>query len=230
MASEVGVDRVSVVIPAADEAATVADTVRAARGLPGVTEVVVVDDGSRDCTCGRALAAGARVIRSRVNRGKGWAMDRGWRETAGGTVLFLDADLGAAAAGADVLLEPVRAGRADLSIATFRRLPNAGGLGLVVRLAKLGLMKLVGFETVDPLSGQRAVARRVLEAIGGLEAGFGAEVGMTIDAVRKGFRVVEVPTAMTHRLTGRSWRDVRHRGRQLMDVAAALVWRVRREG
>ncbi len=207
-----------------------AATVRAARGLPGVADVLVVDDGSRDETSGRALLAGARVVRTGRNRGKGWAMERGWRETAGEVVLFLDADLGDSAAEAGALLEPVVSGRVDLAIATLSRRPNAGGLGLVVGLARLGLARLADWQATDPLSGQRAVSRRLLEEIGGTEAGFGAEVAMTIDALSRGFRVREVPTRMTHRLTGRSWRDVRHRSRQLIDVAAALVarWRWRR--
>jgi hypothetical protein len=45
---------------------------------------------------------------------------------------------------------------------------------------------------------------------------------MTIDAVCAGFRVVEVPTTMTHRVTGRDWHAIRHRVRQLVAVTLAL--------
>ncbi len=221
---------VTVVIPAHNEQERVAATVRAAKGLPGVTEVLVGDDGSRDQTSGRALLAGAKVIRARRNRGKGWAMERGWRSAEGEAILFLDADLEDSAAEAAALIEPVVAGRADLTIATLPRGPNAGGLGLVVGLARLGLARLAGWEAADPLCGQRAVSRRLLEEIGGVEDGFGAEVAMTIDAITRGYRVREVPTKMTHRLTGRSLGDVRHRFRQLVDVAAALVVRWRWHG
>ena len=79
----------------------------------------------------------------------------------------------------------------------------------------------------DPLSGQRALRREVWERIGGFEPGFGAEVALTIDAIRAGFRVVEVPTTMTHRVTGRDWAAKRHRARQLMAVARAL-WKRRK--
>ncbi|MHB0885120.1 MAG: glycosyltransferase family 2 protein [Bacillota bacterium] len=221
---------VTVVIPAHNEAERVRATVGAAKGLPGVTEIIVVDDGSRDQTSGRALLAGAKVIRARRNRGKGWAMERGWRWAEGETIVFLDADLGDSAAEAAALVEPVVAGRADLTIATLPRGPNAGGLGLVVGLARLGLARLAGWEATDPLCGQRAVSRRLLDDIGGLEDGFGAEVAMTIDAITRGYRVREVPTRMTHRLTGRSLGDVRHRFRQLVDVAAALIVRWRWRG
>ena len=73
MTAEVAAPAVSVVIAAYDEAAAIGDVVRAAfAAVPGV-EVIVADDGSRDDTSGVARSAGARVIRSRENHGKGHA-------------------------------------------------------------------------------------------------------------------------------------------------------------
>lgn len=68
---------VAVVIPAKDEAARIAATVRAARGIPGVDLVVVVDDGSSDATSDLARAAGATVTRHRTAHGKAGAMETG---------------------------------------------------------------------------------------------------------------------------------------------------------
>ncbi|GAA3472723.1 hypothetical protein GCM10018965_072760 [Nonomuraea roseola] len=48
---------------------------------------------------------------------------------------------------------------------------------------------------------------------------------MTIDLVRKGFRVVEVEVEMAHRATGTDWHAQLHRARQLRDVARALAIR-----
>jgi hypothetical protein len=48
-------------------------------------------------------------------------------------------------------------------------------------------------------------------------AGFGMEVGMTIDAVRAGHRVVEVDLDLAHRATGRTPAGFAHRGRQIID-------------
>src|SRR5690606_37070957 len=62
--------RVAVIIPAKDESGRIAATVRAARAIPHVDLVLVVDDGSTDNTQDVARAAGAVVVRHSVNRGK----------------------------------------------------------------------------------------------------------------------------------------------------------------
>src|ERR1700677_2498546 len=96
---------VAVVIPAYNEADRVGATIGAARALPGVDVVVVVDDGSRDAAVAREAAA--RTLRYARNHGKAMAMMVGAREVAeldrrrptGGPrhLLFLDADLEATA-------------------------------------------------------------------------------------------------------------------------------------
>jgi glucosyl-3-phosphoglycerate synthase len=83
--------RISVCLPARDEAATVGDVVGA---IPDALadEIVVIDDGSRDDTVAVARAAGARVV-SIQGAGKGAAMQRGLLETTGDIVVYLDADV-----------------------------------------------------------------------------------------------------------------------------------------
>ena len=218
---------VSVVIAAYNEADRIADAVAAARALPGVGEVVVVDDGSADDTAAVAAAGGAVVARHARNRGKAGAMETGADQASGDLLLFLDADLGAAAAEAGVLVNPVREGAADMSIATFPALPGrAAGFGLVVRLSRWGIRRLTGRSPAAPLSGQRCVTRGAFAAARPLAPGFGVETALTIDVLRAGFRVVEVPTRMHHRVTGSDWRSRRHRARQLLHVARALLPRL----
>lgn len=214
---------ISVVIPAHNEEARIGATVRALRGLPSIDEILVVDDGSADRTADCAEAAGGRVLRLPANRGKGTALNEGVRAARGDLLLLLDADLGETAAQAECLLAPVLAGEADMTIATFPVIPGrGGGFGLAVRLARWGIRRVTGREMAAPLSGQRAMRRAVWERVGGFAPGFGAETALTIDALCAGFRVVEVPTTMTHRVTGRDWRAVRHRARQFLAVARVL--------
>ncbi|HLT58056.1 MAG TPA: glycosyltransferase family 2 protein [Limnochordales bacterium] len=219
---------VSAIIPAYNEAAILPATVAALRAVPGIHEVVVVDDGSTDETAALARGLGCRVVQLGRNRGKGAALAAGVAAAAGQVLLLLDADLGPSAREAGRLLSPILAGEADMVIGRLPPARGPGGFGLVKALAGAGIRWLTGLSLAAPLSGQRAVRREVLAALPGLAGGFGVEVGLTIDAARAGFRVVEVPVAMEHRETGRDMAGFWHRGRQLWHVAGALARRVGR--
>ncbi|WP_432928146.1 glycosyltransferase family 2 protein [Microbispora sp. CA-135349] len=221
----------AVVIPAKDESDRIGATVTAALKLPGVDLVVVVDDGSSDETGRVARAAGARVVRHSRNRGKAAAMESGAEavrlldEDRPRHLLFLDADLGETAAAALPLIAPIREGEADMTIARFATRVKLGGHGMVVRLARDGIKRLTGWEATQPLNGQRCLTRAAFEAARPLAHGFGVETGMTVDLLRKGFRVTEVEVEMSHRATGTDWRSQMHRAKQLRDVGLALAAR-----
>jgi hypothetical protein len=236
---------VAVVIPAKDEAERIASTVAAARRIPGVTAVVVVDDGSRDDTARHAATAGADVVRHTRNRGKAAAMTTGAEHVAllqgaadttgnagntGGdrpwALLFVDADLEESALETAPLAGPVLAGEADMTIAVLppQRAPG-GGRGLVVNLARRGIERATGWTPTQPLSGMRCLTREAFEAARPLARGWGVETGLTIDLLRAGLRVREVPCELHHRVTGRDWRAQLHRARQYRDVWLALVRR-----
>lgn len=215
--------RTVALVAARDEAGLVGGTVRAIRALP-VNGVVVVDDGSRDDTAAEASAAGARVLMSPERLGKGEALEAALdRMPPADVYLLLDADLGSTASAAGSLLEAVWSGQADLAIAALPRDPRHGGFRVVKRLSASLIRTLSGFAAREPMSGQRAITRQVLEAVRPLAPGFGVETAMTIDAVRLGFRVVEVEVPMLHRATGRDLAGFAHRARQGRDVLSA-VW------
>lgn len=239
-------ESVSVIIPAYNEADVIADTVRAALSIPSVGEVVVVDDASTDGTSDAARSAGAHnVIALTRNAGKGGALNAAWPEATGRVLLLLDADLGASAIEAEALLDPVLRGGADMSIAVFGRSRSAhgssegespafaaksGGFGMVVRTARCGIRALTGKTMQAPLSGQRALRREIVERTDGFAGRFGVEVGLTIDALRLGYRVVEVPVGMVHRASGRDIRGFWHRGEQMVDMLLTLADRAFRRG
>jgi hypothetical protein len=216
--------RVVGLIPARDEARRIASTVRAVRSL--VDEVVVVDDGSKDATAAEALGAGATVLRIRGHAGKGRAIDGALDRLPGADVwLLADGDLGDTAVGLGTLLDQVGDGRAQLAIAVFPR-QVGGGFGIVKGLAATAIHRLSGFRPLEPLSGQRAITSACLDAVRPLAGGFGLETAMTIDAVRRGYRVVEIPIEnLSHRPTGRGVRGFVHRGRQGWDILRAVARR-----
>ena len=228
---------VAVVIPAYNEADRIAATVTAAFTLPGVDVVLVASDGSTDDTVGAARRAGATVWRTGRNRGKAAAMLAGAEAVRGidgrdrpddpRHLLFLDADLGATAAAAGPLIEPVAAGDADMTIAVFKNRVKQGGHGFVVRLSGAGIRRATGWAPAQPLNGQRCLTRSAFDAARPLARGFGVETAMTIDLKRKGLRVMQVEVDMAHRATGTDLAAQLHRARQFADVARALAVRVR---
>jgi glycosyltransferase involved in cell wall biosynthesis len=222
------VARVVAVVAARDEAGLVGPTVEAIRSL-GLDEVVVVDGGSIDGTAEEAAAAGARVLRAPVVGGKGQALEGALSRIEPADVyVLLDADLGATAKEAGALVDEVVEGRADLAIAIFPPDPRTAGFGLVKRLARFLIRTLSGFRAREPLSGQRAVTSQALEAARPLAGGFGLEVGMTVDAVRAGFRVREILVPMRHVPSPGDLRGSLHRARQGRDVLRAAAARALR--
>src|SRR3984957_10804728 len=157
---------VAVVIPARNEADRVHATVTAALGLPAVAVVIVVDDGSTDGTAAAARSAGAVVTRHARDRGKGAALETGAeaarlldqreRRDRPRHLLFLDADLAGTAAPAGPLIEPVLAGRADMTIAVFTTTVKLGGHGLVVGLSGAGTPRATGWRAPPRRTPPRA--------------------------------------------------------------------------
>ena len=234
---------VAAIIAAKDEAARVASTVAAVRQIAGVDLVIVVDDGSSDKTARLAAESGAVVVSHPRNRGKAAAMATGARTAADlerreptisgrpRELLFVDADLEGSAANLAVLVGPVVYGVADMTIAVLPpQKTSGGGHGFVVRLARNGIRRHTGWASTQPLSGMRCLSREAFETALPLARGWGVEVGLTIDVVGAGFRVVEVPCNLQHRVTGSDWGGQVHRARQYGDVWLALAARRLRPG
>jgi glycosyltransferase involved in cell wall biosynthesis len=224
---------IRIIVAARDEADRIAATLAAlARAFPDA-EVWVADDGSSDATGEIARAAGVRVVRRARPMGKGEAVTEAAREALGdalspgpvagpGQPLFVlcDGDLGGSALQLRPLLGPVAGGQAELAVAAFRHRVG-GGFGIAVSFARWAIRRRCGLRATAPISGQRALSARTLGDVLPFAHGFGMEVGMTIDAVRAGHRVVEVELDLAHRATGRSLPGFAHRGRQLADFVRA---------
>ena len=219
--------KIVTLIPAYNEEKRIAKTVRALKKISSIMRIVVVDDGSSDATAKKADEAGAEVIRLEKNLGKGGALNEALKGLDYDVLLLIDGDLGESAIEAGKLLGPVLEGRADMTIADFPKPSTKGGFGLVKGTARWGIKRLTKVQMDEPLSGQRAIRRDVIENISKFGDGFGVEVGITIDTLRKGFKVKEVPTSMSHAETGRNARGFIHRGRQFCDVLRIILNRLR---
>jgi glucosyl-3-phosphoglycerate synthase len=195
--------RVSVVLPARDEEATVGRLVadvaaRWVRGVPLVDELLVVDSDSADATAAVARAAGAEVVAAAdvlpahgSRPGKGEALWKGLAATTGDLVVFLDADLlGDVSHYVPALLGPLLG---DPQVAYVkgcytRPLEVAGasspaGGGRVTELTARPLLDALWPElagVVQPLGGEYAGRRSALERVP-FVSGYGVEVGLLVD-------------------------------------------------
>lgn len=111
---------IDAVVPARNEAPTVAAVVAACRACRYVREVIVVDDGSGDGTAAIAAEAGARIVTRAGPGSKAHAMEEGVAASDAGAVLFVDADLlGITGDHLDAICRPFVEGDAVMSIGTF---------------------------------------------------------------------------------------------------------------
>jgi glycosyltransferase involved in cell wall biosynthesis len=220
-----------VIVAAHNEAERIGATLEAlADAFPGA-QFVVADDASSDGTGEVALSRGAQVVSRRRPHGKGANMtaaaetvlDRA-DEDDPPTFLLCDADLGPSAGELRGLVEAVAKGDCDLAVGAFRDRVG-GGFGIALGFARWAIERRCGYRAEAPISGQRAMAAEVLRAVLPLAAGYGMETGMTIDAVRAGFRLREIELDLEHRATRRSLGGFLHRARQLRDFGRAYASR-----
>jgi glycosyltransferase involved in cell wall biosynthesis len=217
---------IAVVVSAYNEADRLGDTLAAlGEAFPGA-RVMVADDFSTDATAEVAEAAGAELVRAHKHLGKGGAnnLALGRLEEPLPIVVLCDGDLGASARELPRLVDAIERGEGDLAVAAFARRVG-GGFGFAVGFSRWAIRRRAGLAPEAPISGQRALSPGLLPAVLPFADGFGMETAMTIDAVRAGFRLVEVELPLEHRATGRTLSGFVHRFRQLLAFARVYLSR-----
>jgi glycosyltransferase involved in cell wall biosynthesis len=221
-----------VLVIARNEADRVAETVSSLTAAFEQPRVIVVDGGSTDDTAAQAARAGAELLRAGTHRGKGGsatvAARRALEEPGAEGRMFVlcDGDLGNSAAALRALTSHVEMGKCDLAVAAFAT-RRGGGFGIAVGFARWAIRSATGLRFEAPISGQRAMRGATLAQLVPFAPGFGMETAMTIDAVRAGLRVAELPLELQHRATGRDLRGFLHRGRQLASFVRVYLSRIR---
>jgi Glycosyl transferase family 2 len=218
-----------VIVTAYNEADLIGATLDALASAFPAAHVLLADDGSTDATVRVATERGAHAVSAGRMLGKGEAATLAAREalndakaqgiTEGRRVFVLcDGDLGASAGELATLAHAVADGEADVAVAAFSTRVG-GGFGFALGFARWAIRRRCGLQTGAPISGQRALSEQALIDVLPFAHGFGMEVGMTIDAVRAGHRVVEIELDLAHRASGRTIAGFLHRGRQLVEFA-----------
>ena len=191
---------VSIVIPAYNEAAVIADVVASLKASAPWREIIVVDDGSKDETSAVARASGATVVRHPYNKGNGAAVKTGIRTATGDYVMIVDGD--GQHHGSDAIRLAARLGEYDLVIgarssATQATLARRLGNGALNRLASY----LTEREIPDLTSGFRAARREHLrEFLHLLPNGFSTPTTTTLAFIKAGYNVTFEPAEARKRV------------------------------
>lgn len=203
--------KLSVIVPAYNEAATVRevlDRVRAVELPPDTTmEMIVVDDGSHDGTREIIEEYGrrglAKVHASPINLGKGAAVRFGFSLATGDIVIVQDADLELDPEQYPELIKPIVEGQADVVYGS-RFLKGKGGSplsNLANRFLTTLTNVLYGSRLTDMETCYKVIRRDVLDRIRLRSARFEFEPEITAVLLRLGYRIVEVPVRYRPRTT-----------------------------
>ena len=196
---------VAVIIPCLNEAVTIGGVLDEFRKTLPDAELVVIDNNCTDTTAQIAAARGATVLRER-RPGKGHAVRKALREIDAEVYLLVDGDGTYPAAAAPDLLAPILAddadvvigGRLDASTDSEFHWVNRAGNRLFLAVVNF----IFGARVSDLLTGYRAMTREFVRRTPVLSTGFELETELSILALERGFRTVEIPVRLTSRPDG----------------------------
>ena len=205
--------KISVLIATYNEQENITRAIQAVkRILPG-SEIIVVDDGSKDKTVQQAnnFRNGSVKIISLPHMGKGAAIREAINRAEGDILAQIDADLQFPVEGLPELIRPLINDEADIVFGSRylnQGLIEQGSIGLIKRLSSLILAKIISFSCrqrfSDVFAGFKAFKREAIKSIDIKEKGFAYEAEIAIKARRQGFKIIEVPTRYMQREYGKS--------------------------
>jgi len=197
-------EEICILIPTLNEEESIQPVIQEFKEL-GYDNILVVDGHSIDKTVEKARAAGARIL-IQSGSGKGQALKEVFGHINERYILLIDGDGTYLPSEAARLLEPLLEDRADHVVGN--RLENIQG-GALKRLNMFGNKMINRFFAIiyrvplhDILSGYRAFTSEGIRMLDLSMSGFEIESEMTIESVKKGLRIIEVPIAYQPRSAG----------------------------
>ena len=211
-------NKLTVVIPARNEEMHIANVIKNIQKCELVSEILVVNNNSKDNTRKLALEHGARVINCK-KVGKGYAMEMGIKYASGDLILFADADIDNYNENfVNKMITPLLKNRCDFVKSTFKRKS-----GRVTNLVAKPLLELTFPELCkynQPLSGIIAGKKEFFEQII-FEKDYGVDIGILIDLYNMGVRIREVNIGSIEN-DSQDWKNLIDMSRQ---VTAAILKR-----
>lgn len=197
--------RVGVLIPCYNEELTVAAVVEQFRTeLPGA-DIYVFDNNSSDRTVAEAQRAGAVVFHER-RQGKGFVVQTMFQQVDADVYVMVDGDATYAPREVHRLIAPILEGDADMVVGSRMHQESTSEFKALNRFGNRLFLWIINtvfhVRLTDILSGYRAFSRKFVEEIALFGGGFEIETELTIRALGRGYRIVEVPADLTQRPEG----------------------------
>lgn len=217
---------VAVIIPCLNEEKTVGKVVREFKDELPEAEVYVIDNASTDRTVLEAAKAGACVL-VESRRGKGYAVQSAFRRIQADIYVMVDGDDTYPAASVHNLVRPVLDDAADMTVGSRLQMADSDFHPLNLLGNKLFLHVVnwtFGAQLSDILSGYRAMSRAFVKGMPLFKTGFEVEVELTIKALERCYRLLEVPVVLKARPEG-SYSKIRRLrdGLKILRTVGALL-------
>ncbi|MGA2389716.1 MAG: glycosyltransferase [Candidatus Sulfotelmatobacter sp.] len=197
--------RIAVLIPCYNEELTIGEVVRDFRSEIPQAEIYVFDNNSTDRTAELARASGARVASER-RQGKGFVVQSMFCQVEADVYVLVDGDGTYPPSEIHKLIQPILLGEADMVVGS--RLMGASGseFRFLNKVGNSFFLKVINLifkvKLTDVLSGYRAFNREFVKGVPIFGGGFETEVELTIKALARGYRIVELPVRLTSRPEG----------------------------
>jgi glycosyltransferase involved in cell wall biosynthesis len=197
--------RIAVLIPCYNEELTIREVVSQFRAELPEADIYVFDNNSTDRTVEEARAAGALIFHEK-RQGKGYVVQTMFRKVSADVYVMVDGDGTYPAPEVHRLIEPILTDEADIVIGSrlhrdansqFKKRNRLGN-----RFFLYVFNYTLGASITDMLSGYRAFNRAFVKGVPLFGGGFETETELTIKALNRGFRIVEVPVNLTTRPEG----------------------------
>jgi len=196
---------IAVLVPCYNEELTIRDVVLSFREQLPHAKVYVFDNNSTDRTIEEAKVAGA-IIASERRQGKGYVVQSMFGRVDADVYVMVDGDGTYPAAEIHKLLAPVLADEADMVVGSRLHEQSDSQFKSLNRFGNRMFLSFVRstfkVEITDMLSGYRVFSRNFVKGVPLFGGGFETETELTIKALERGYRIVEVPVNLTARPSG----------------------------
>jgi glycosyltransferase involved in cell wall biosynthesis len=197
--------RIAILVPCYNEELTIGQVVRDFRAQLPDADIYVFDNNSADRTVEVAREAGARVAFER-RQGKGYVLQAMFRDVEADIYVMVDGDNTYPPTEVHKLIAPVLAGEADMTVGSRLSTQSQSEFKALNRLGNRFFQNTINFifkvRLSDILSGYRAFNREFVKNIPIFGGGFETETELTIKALVRGYRIVELPVHLKARPEG----------------------------